>query len=153
MLCGTDADTERFAVAKALGVPHVVNVQREDAAALARELSGGLGARWAFECSGAPRGLAGCLAAVARGGSIVQVGLFGRPVELDFDDMALREVTIVGVFGHTRETWPLTVSLLAGGKIRTGPLVSAEYPLDRWREAFGRFEKKDGLKFLLHPIE
>jgi hypothetical protein len=32
------------------------------------------------------------------------------------------------------------------------PLISGEYPLDRWQEAFEKFENGVGLKYLLHPM-
>ena len=39
------------------------------------------------------------------------------------------------------------------GKVNLEPLAGTVLPLERWQEAFDRFEKKDGNKFMLLPCE
>jgi len=46
----------------------------------------------------------------------------------------------------------LGLRLLEEGEVKLGPIISGEYPLDQWEEAFERFERREGLKYLLYPI-
>jgi L-iditol 2-dehydrogenase len=104
-----------------------------------------------FECSGAAGALASCLDRVKRGGEVVQVGLFGKPVGLDLDTVAFKEIQMKGTFAHHHGSWEKAVALLRDRKVKIAPLVSGEFPLERWEEPFGLFESRVGLKYLLRP--
>lgn len=150
-LTGTRADARRLQTARELGADRVVDVDREDLGEALREFAGADGVDWAFECSGAPAALETCLQAVRRQGCLVQVGLFGRRFESDYEQIALKELTVLGSYGAVHSSWRRGIALLADGKIRTRPLITDVLPLARWEEAFKRSEARDGVKFLLRP--
>ena len=151
LLCGTNADEDRFGVARQLGIETTINVQEEDAAERVRAATGGPGADVFLECSGAPAAAGMGIALLRRGGRFCQIGLFGRPAELDFEQIAYKELTVTGSIGSKWSSWRKALQLLDSGKVRVRPLVTDPLPLDRWEEAFRRFERKEGLKVLLRP--
>lgn len=150
---GTRADAERLNLARELSAYAVVNTEEEDATALLRELGDGLGADVVFECSGAARAAQTGLMAVRKGGKYMQVGLFGRPIEWNLDQVATKELTVLGVFSSNWRGWHRGLRLAGQGRVRLRPLISHIFPLAEWERGFDIAEKKQGLKVLLIPEE
>jgi L-iditol 2-dehydrogenase len=136
-----------------LGAEYCVQIGEQDLHGLIYELTGGMGVDAAFECSGAPGALHDCLQGVRKAGEVVQVGLYGRPIELNYDEVTFKEIQIKGSFTHNRGTWEKAIDLLRDRKVDLVSLVSREFPLDHWEEAFRLFEKGVGLKYLLYPVD
>jgi L-iditol 2-dehydrogenase len=153
VVSGAQRDEERLKLAKWVGADYCVQIDQQDPHPLIYDLTSGMGVDAAFECSGAPGALSDCLQGVRKGGEIVQVGLFGRSIELNYDDVTFKEVHIKGSFTHNRRTWEKAIDLLRDRKVNLVSLVSREFPLDQWEEAFRLFEKGVGLKYLLYPID
>jgi L-iditol 2-dehydrogenase len=151
ILVGTEQDRERLQVASDLGADFCAGAQGMDLETALKSLGRERGADVAFECSGAPGAVAECLNQVKRGGEIVQVGLLGKAVSLDLDTVAFKEIHIKGTFAHHHGSWEKAVALLRDRKVNIGPLLSGEFPLERWEEAFRLFESRVGLKYLLCP--
>jgi threonine dehydrogenase-like Zn-dependent dehydrogenase len=42
---------------------------------------------------------------------------------------------------------------MAMGKVKTRPLVTDVMPITDWQKGFEKFEKKDGLKIVLQPVD
>lgn len=105
----------------------------------------------AFECSGTRGGVLTCMEFLKRGGQIVQVGILGKEAPLDLDLVTYGEIELRGCFAHNRASWEKAVKLLEDGKVNLRPLISGIYELGQWEEAFARFERREGLKFLLKP--
>lgn len=89
----------------------------------------------AVEASGSPAGLATCVGAVRRGGTVVLLGLL-PPGEVPFPGnlVVTREVTVAGAFRFGAE-FDEALELLASG-LGVDPLVTATYPLEEARAAF-----------------
>ncbi|PZR98157.1 MAG: alcohol dehydrogenase [Chloroflexi bacterium] len=151
VVLGTDADAHRLDLALELGADHVYNVQRDWVTAAIHDLTDGAGADIAYECSGAGLAAASLLQLVRRGGQYVQIGLFGKPVAWDLDQMCLKEVTVTGSNASVPSAWDRALRLMASGAVQTEPLVSNIMPLTEWHTAFDAFEKRIGLKTLLYP--
>ncbi|NQU04006.1 MAG: zinc-binding dehydrogenase [Syntrophaceae bacterium] len=152
IMTGTDKDQKRLQVARSLGVDAVINVDRDDLQKEVMELTSGQGVETAFECSGVGAAINDCLACVKRRGEIIQVGLSGRFVEMDVDQVAMKEITLKGAFVHNHESWIKAIALLAEGAIDLNSLVSGEYPITEWQEAFRLSEEGSGIKYLLYPV-
>lgn len=153
VVLGTGADTERLKLAERLGADHTLDVEREDAETLVRELSfEGLGADGVYECSGAGPAAQGLLKLVRRRGRYVQIGLFGKPVAWDLDEVCYKELVVTGSNASVPAAWTRALHLLASGAVTTEALVTDNFPITEWREAFERFERKEGVKLLLTPV-
>ena len=150
-ITGTGADARRLQTARDLGADLVVDVDRENLQEALRGFADTEGVDWAFECSGAPPALATCLHALRPQGGLVQVGLFGRRFEMDYERIAMKEFTVLGSYGAVHSSWRRALALIADGRIRPRPLITAVLPLAEWEDAFHRSEAKDGVKFLLRP--
>ncbi len=89
----------------------------------------------AIEAAGAAAALATCLAAVQRGGRIVQVGTL--PAELPFpaNSVMARELDYVGALRANGE-FDLAVQAIRTRRVDVRPLISAQLPLSRAQEAF-----------------
>jgi len=149
LLSGTDDDAERLRVAEGLGVERTINVMRENTKAIIDAETGGEGAEVFLECSGGAAAPGTGLALLRRGGHFCQVGLFGKPVELDFELVAYKELAVTGSIGSRRSSWEKGLELLAAGEVDVKALVSEPLQLREWEEAFRRFEAKEGLKVFL----
>jgi L-iditol 2-dehydrogenase len=151
IVAGTPADASRLALAQQLGAARVVDVERENLAEVVRSETVGLGVDVAFEVSGAAASAAACLDALRPLGRYTQVGHFGRPISVPFDQIGFKQLRVVGSVGYTAATWMRTMKLLAQG-LRPSRIVTHRFPLDRWQEGFDLFAGRQALKVLLTPL-
>lgn len=151
VVCGTRLDEDRLELARKLGADTTVNVEEEDAEEIVRSLTGGYGADVVLECSGAGSSARACLAMVRRKGRYVQVGLFGKLIEFDLEQVAYKELTVTGGNASTRTSWDRAIQLLGRRTVLAEPLISDRLPLSQWEEGFRRFRDKSGGKILLIP--
>ncbi len=151
ILLGANADEARLRMGEKLGVDFAVNVQTTDAQAIVAAMTDGLGADVVFECSGAEASAQNCLNLVRRRGRYVQVGLFGKPVQWDLDQVCLKELQVSGSFAHLPSAWRKALTLLSSGQVQTRPLISTILPIHEWQQAFDIFERREGIKVVLTP--
>ena len=152
IVLGTDADEHRLALAAALGAEQVVNVQRRDPAPLVRELTeGGFGAEVVYDCAGAGAAAQQLLTLVRRRGRYVQVGLFGKPVAWDLDQLVYKELTATGSNASTPPSWQRAIELMRTGKVKTAPLITHVFPVTEWERGFAAFEDRAGVKTIFTP--
>jgi threonine dehydrogenase-like Zn-dependent dehydrogenase len=98
------------------------------------------GADVVFDCVGSAESIAQSLEMVRPRGTIVLVGMPGK-VSIDLAPLWHREVRLAGAYAYgteslreqERSTFSLAIEAVAA--MRTGRLVSATYPLDRFEEA------------------
>lgn len=152
VVAGTNKDERRLQLAGTLGAHELVNIEKDDLAARVNALSQGMGADVVFECSGAAPAARAGLNVLRRGGQYTQVGLFGKPIEIDFEQIAYKEAKVTGSLGQNWLNWHLALKLLKYGRVQIPPLVSDVLPLDRWESGFQAFSNGSGLKILLEPI-
>ncbi|TAK22874.1 MAG: alcohol dehydrogenase [Chloroflexota bacterium] len=151
IMCGASGDDGRLAVAREVGADHTINVAEASLGELVGDLTGGSGPPVCVEAAGAARSLAQCLSAVQRGGTVVQIGLYGRPIEVDINLVPMKELTYVGSFAHVPSAWERSLSLMATGQVRTEPLISSIAPITEWEGRFEALRRREGCKVLLTP--
>jgi L-iditol 2-dehydrogenase len=152
-MLGTAADAPRLELAGELGAEAVYAVDRDDSRTAVLEITGGLGADLVYECSGAGPAARDLLELVRRGGQYAQIGLFGKPVAWDLDQVCYKELIVTGSNASVPTAWTRALDLLATGMVRVEPLISNVYPLADWQEAFDIVERRSALKTLLSPID
>jgi L-iditol 2-dehydrogenase len=151
IVLGTAADHRRLELARELGALRAIDITEEDPAPIVREQTADWGADIVFECSGAGPAALGLLAHARRGGQYAQIGLFGKPVSWDLDQVCLKELRVTGSNASVPSAWRTALRLLADGSVSTAQLISDVYPLSGWADAFQRFEQREGVKLLLDP--
>lgn len=154
IVLGTDADSRRLELATELGADYVLNVQREDPQALVAALTDeGLGADVVYECSGAGPAAAQLLQLARRRGRYVQIGLFGKPVAWDLDQLCFKELVATGSNASVPSAWNKAIRLMASGAVQTKPLITHRFAVTEWEEAFAAFDSKAGVKTILTPVD
>ena len=106
-----------------------------------------------IECSGSGPGITTALTSARRGGRVVQIGLRGVPVEVPFDEICFRELTVTSGNASTPRSWESALALLEQGSVELAPLVTEVVPLREWERAFAASRAASGVKFVLDPRE
>jgi threonine dehydrogenase-like Zn-dependent dehydrogenase len=63
----------------------------------------------------------------------------------------MKELRVIGSYGYVWTTWRRTVQLLAEGKINVDEMVSHEFPLEGYQEAFRVTQDGSAVKVILSP--
>jgi threonine dehydrogenase-like Zn-dependent dehydrogenase len=94
--------------------------------------AGGQSAAVVFECTGSSPGLSDALAATARSGTTVVMGVHDRPREVDLLAMLMDERVIRASLSHSmHEDYEPALQLLHERKVEIEPLITDRIPLDR----------------------
>jgi len=149
IVAGTTADAVRREKARETGAHRVVNVDDEDLAEIVRDETRGRGVDLAFECAGVASSARSCLDALRPLGTYVQVGIFGRDVEVPLDATIYKQLVFRGTVGYTVKTWERTMRILEQGRVRLDDLISHRLPLEKWKDAFELCARGEGIKVLL----
>lgn len=101
-----------------------------------------------IEAAGAVAAAETALTAVARGGTVVLIGLAGTGVvaRLPIDDIVNGDVSIIGSFSYTRRAWKSVVDLLNAGLVSFDFLVTHRFALDEWETAISTLRHSDGVR-------
>jgi L-iditol 2-dehydrogenase len=151
IVAGTAGDQVRREKAREIGAHRVVNVDEEDLAEVVRDETTGRGVDLAFECAGVASSARSCFDALRSLGTYVQVGIFGRDVEVPLDAAIYKQLVLRGTVGYTVKTWERTMRILGQGRVRLDDLITHRRPLARWREAFDLCTTGEGIKVLISP--
>ena len=132
----SDLSDDRLALAAKLGVGDTVNGGQVDLAEHVREVVRPEGADVAIECVGSQATAEQALAATAKGGRAVLVGL--APERLDVDGVMLQrgERMLIGVQMYERDDFVEAMSILASGVIEPSPDLFDEFELGDVSDAF-----------------
>jgi threonine dehydrogenase-like Zn-dependent dehydrogenase len=85
------------------------------------------------DCVGSAESTQQALSVVAPGGNVVLVGMPGPSTTLDLTGLWHRETSLRGCYAYTADDFERAIDLVRD--LRLGRLVSATYPLARYREA------------------
>ena len=153
VVLGLSMDEKRLYLAKELGAELVVNVEKENPEKTIKDITGGYGADVVLECSGSASGANLGLKLARKKGKFTQMGLFGKQIEIDFEQIAYKELKVTGFFTQKWTAWERALKLLSEGKVKTAPLVTEKLPLTEWKKGFESKEKGEGIKTILYPVD
>jgi L-iditol 2-dehydrogenase len=151
VICGTSQDAGRLKIAEDLGADYALNVEETDVVKFVGDLTGGYGADIVLECSGAEKGAQLGIEAARKRGKYTQMGLFGKPITLDFERIAYKELQVTGFLSQKRSAWQRALKLEAQGKISPSKVVSHQVPIDEWKRGYEMSENKEALKAIIIP--
>ena len=146
-----DLADARLEAAKRFGADVTVNNGREDALAIVRELTGGLGADVAIEAVGVPSSFELCTELVRPGGHVANIGVHGQPATLHLESLWIRDVTVTTGLVDTYST-PTLLRLVSSHLIDGQRFVSHHFGLGQMLEAydvFARASETGALKVVL----
>jgi L-iditol 2-dehydrogenase len=140
-------------MAKRLGADRTVNVQQEKLADVLGGMTGGYGPDVVLECSGSAPGVDAGLNLIKKRGYFTQIGLPGKKIEFDIEKVCYKELHFSGSLGSRNHSWRTALKLLEQKAVNLEPLAATKYPITEWKTAFDKFEKKEGFKIFLLPVD
>ncbi len=151
LITGLDRDSARLDLALELGIDVAINIEKQNLKEVVKELTGGMGVDYVFECSGAVPSITVGLELVKNKGRLIQVGLTKPNVEIPYSLLTGREIGILGTFGHKWDSWEKVLKLISDGKINVDRLITHRFGLEEWEKAFEIAENGSGIKVVIHP--
>ncbi|HHX36787.1 MAG TPA: hypothetical protein GX717_02265, partial [Clostridiaceae bacterium] len=89
--------------------------------------------------------------AVGKNGTIVQVGLYGQPIQVDMDKVLKKEIRLDVSYATNYSTWARLMKLLSLDQLILDPLLGTKYELKNWQTAFERAASGDDMKVIIVP--
>jgi len=146
-----DPDENRLQVATTLGATRTVNDGDGEAVQKVMALTAGRGVDVAIEAVGIAETFDICQNIVAAGGHIANIGVHGRPVQLDLDRLWSRNITLTTALVDTATT-PMLLKTVLAGKVAPRQLITHHFSLSDILAAydtFGHATKERALKVII----
>ena len=138
----------RFALASELGAEATHTTGDVGFVDAGRRFSGREGVDLVVETAGSAEAVTHALELVRPGGRVVLTGLPHEPTPVPFFSVVRREVTITGSMIYQDE-FPEALRLVDSGAVRTAPLITHRFSLDRIGEAFAAHAGTASIKVAL----
>ena len=152
IVTGLTADEKRLEIAQRVGADLTINVQKEDPIKTVMDLTNGMGADVIFEITGAPAAPPQALDMIRKKGQIVIVGVHSRLVQLDMLKFLEKEAVMRASIMSNWIDYERAIGLMVIGKIRAKELITHEFPISDWKQAFSLALDKTACKVILTPI-
>ena len=149
-----DLDANRLNVAEQLGATSIVNSTDGMAVERVMALTGGVGVDVAIEAVGVPATFDICQAILAPGGRLANIGVHGKPVQLNLEKLWDRNVAITTRLVDTAAI-PMLLKLVQSGKLQPATLVTHRFALGDTMKAydtFGNAAAERALKVILTRV-
>jgi alcohol dehydrogenase len=146
-----DTDDNRLKIAKTLGATQVINNELGNATEKIMALTNNRGVDVAIEAVGLSASFDICQEIVAVGGHIANVGVHGKPVQLNLDKLWSQNITLTTRLVDTLTT-PLLLKTVASSKLQPMQLITHHFTLDQTMQAYDTFEnamKEHALKVII----
>ena len=147
-----DLDENRLAVGKRFGATATVNSADGNAAATVLKMTGGRGVDTVIEAVGIPATFELCQEIVAAGGTIANVGVHGKKVDLHLEKLWSHNITITTRLVDT-VTIPMLLKTVQSKRIDATQLITHHFKFDQILEAYDTFGKAANTKALKVIIE
>lgn len=154
IITGLTNDRVRLDKAKALGIDYVVNTQEADIKELVNSLTNGYGANVVFECSGAVPAAKQGLDLLRKKGQYGQVGIFAQAdVSFDMEKVIQKEIVVRGSRSQKPADWEPSLELMNNGSVNAKAMVTHEFDITQWEEAYQAIKSGEAIKVLLTPVD
>ena len=128
IVSGAGIDSDPLQMALNLGAEETLDASSQDLNAVVKRVTNGEGVDVVLECAGSASAVDAGLHAIRKAGQFTQVGLFGKPVTIDFERICFKEIKTIGSTGSKRIPWEAGIRLVENGEVQTHPLVSHGMP-------------------------
>ena len=146
-----DNDDNRLEIAKKFGATQVIHNDLGNAAEKIMALTANRGVDVAIEAVGIPESFDICQEIVTAGGHIANVGVHGKPVQLNLDKLWAQNITLTTRLVDTVTT-PVLLKAVASGKLQAKQLITHHFSLDQVMQAYNTFSsamKERALKIII----
>ena len=146
-----DLDERRLALARSFGADVTINPKKEDAVARVMALTDGTGCDVYIDATGHAPSVGQGLAMICKGGTFVELSVFSSPATVDWSIIGdTKEITIYGS-QLSPYCYAPTMEGIVSGTIPTDGVITHEFPLSAWREAFNTARSGDAIKVIIRP--
>lgn len=127
----SEPDPTRRGLARSMGADDLIDPIASDVADSLAALTDGIGPDVVIEAVGSVRTYEAAVQLVRRGGRILAYGAAPQDAEMTLRpfDVYAKELTIVGSYAGTYDTWPRAVALIANGRFSPDMIVDSIRPL------------------------
>ncbi|MET0758919.1 MAG: zinc-dependent alcohol dehydrogenase family protein [Flavobacterium sp.] len=147
-----DLDENRLELAKKFGATDTINSEKEDAVKrIMAETKDGVDV--AIEAVGMPATFDICQKIIRPGGHIANIGVHGKSVDLQIQDLWIQNITITTGLVNTNTT-PMLLKTVTSKKIDPNKLITHHFKLDEILQAyevFGNASKEKAMKVIIEP--
>lgn len=147
-----DLDDTRLRLGTDLGADEIVNTSSANLAQEISRLTEARGVDVVFEAVGRGDTVASAIDCVRKGGSVILVGNIAAQVSIPLQKVVTRQIRLQGSCSSAGE-YPEAMSLIASGRIKVKPLISAVAPLAEGPSWFERLYVREPnlMKVVLDP--
>jgi L-iditol 2-dehydrogenase len=129
----TGTRDKRLEIGKQLGADRVINISRENAIDVVKQLTGGIGADYVVECAGTEATIDQAIHMTNRGGKICLAAFPHDPVTTDIAHVVRNNIYVYGIRGEGRSATRRAMALMAekkfdASKIHTHTFALADLP-------------------------
>ncbi|HEX4032049.1 MAG TPA: galactitol-1-phosphate 5-dehydrogenase [Terracidiphilus sp.] len=148
----SDVDSTRLALATQVGADKALNASGADLLAEIQKLTGGRGVDIVYEAVGRNETVASAIDCARKGGTVTLVGNITPEVTLPLQKVVSRQIRLQGSCASSGE-YPQAIELIANGKIRVKPLITAVASLEEGPRWFERLHAREPnlMKIILAP--
>ncbi|WP_062512761.1 zinc-binding dehydrogenase [Halobacillus sp. KGW1] len=151
---GLSHDKIRLDKAQELGIDYSINIQESNLKELVEDLTGGYGADVVYECSGAVPAANMALDLLKKKGQYGQIGIFAKPeIPFNLEKIIQKEIRVVGSRSQKSADWEPSLELMNSGSVNAQSLVTHEFPITEWDQAYDVIKKGEAIKVLLTPVD
>lgn len=148
----SDVDSTRLELAAELGADETFLTSGADLAQEIAAKTGGEGVHTVLEAVGRDETIAVAVDCVRKGGTVTLVGNITPQVTIPLQKVVSRQIRLQGSCASAGE-YPQAMAMIASGKIRVGPLITAVAPLEEGPSWFARLHAREPnlIKIVLDP--
>ena len=146
-----DVDANRLGIAQQFGATALIDSSGGTAVEQVMALTAGAGVDVAIEAVGLPATFDICQAILAAGGRLANIGVHGKPVQLQLEKLWDRNIGITTRLVDTAAI-PMLLKLVSAGKLKPAQLVTHRFALDDIMAAydtFGNAAREHALKVIV----
>lgn len=132
----TDINANRLLIARHCGIDAAIDTRGRNLREVIGEQFGEDGADFIIDCAGVPALFVEALAAARCSSKLVIVANYKEPVQIEMPLLQRREIDVLGIMMYLREDFGRAIELMKNKAIRTAPLISDYFPIQRMAEVY-----------------
>lgn len=123
-------------IARKCGISNTSNASDESFDEAVKRVFGAEGFQVGIEAAGAQASLFALVKGVEKGGTLIMVGVFAEPPQIDMSVVCEHEIHVLGSMMYKHGDYVKAVELIAAGKVKTDPLVTKHFPFECYLDAY-----------------
>ena len=132
----TDINPARLALARKLGIDHVVDASTQNLADVMKDIGMTEGFDVGLEMSGAAPAFRDMIDKMNNGGKIAILGIAPTGFEIDWNKVIFKMLNLKGIYGREMfETWYKMIAFVQGG-LDLSPIITHRIGIDDFRDGF-----------------